>query len=88
MKNNIVSIPIKNINLEEGEQFDLKKVSLRLLTDGAVSSHGLFIDEVALSTISSTIDKKPILCAYEEDENGNKTDFKFYRNRLFTISFF
>ena len=76
MKDKIVSIPIKNINLEEGEQFDLKKVSLRLLTDGAVSSHGLFIDEVALSTISSTIDKKPILCAYEEDENGNKTDFK------------
>ena len=76
MKDNIVSIPVKNINLEEGEQFDLKKVSLRLLTDGAVSSHGLFIDEVALSTISSTIDKKPILCAYEEDENGNKTDFK------------
>ena len=29
----------------------------------------------ALSTISSTIDKKPILCAYEEDEDGNKTDF-------------
>ena len=48
MKDKIVSIPIKNINLEEGEQFDLKKVSLRLLTDGAVSSHGLFIDEVCI----------------------------------------
>lgn len=76
MKNRVVSVPINSIKLEENEQLDLKKVSLSLLKDGAVATHGIYIEEESLATIQSSIGNKPILCAYETDEDGNKTDFK------------
>ena len=76
MKGKTISIPIKNITMEENEQYDLKKVSLKLLKDGAVASHGLYMDEECLSTIGNSVHLKPILCAYETDDEGNKSDFK------------
>ena len=76
MKDKVFSIPLKNITLESNEQYDLKKVSLKLLKDGAVASHGLYIDTECLNTMQNSINLKPILCAYETDDEGNKTDFK------------
>lgn len=75
MKNKIISIPLKNVQFEADEQFDLKKVSLNLFSEGVVPSHGLYIEKETLESLKDTINLKPILCAYEVDEEGNKTDF-------------
>lgn len=75
MKGKTISIPIKTITMEADEQYDLKKVSLKLLKSGAVPSHGLYMNEECLETIRNSIHLKPILCAYEKDEDGNETDF-------------
>lgn len=75
MKDKIVSIPVKQVHFEADNQFDLTKVSFYLLSEGAVKSHGLYMELDSLNSISNSIDLKPILCAYETDEDGNKTDF-------------
>lgn len=76
MKNEVISIPIKRVNMETYDQYDLTKVSFNLLSEGAVQSHGLYMEKGSLDSISESINLKPILCAYETNEEGDKTDFK------------
>lgn len=77
MKGKVVSLPIKKISFsEENKQKDLTKVILQVCKSGEVSSHGLFIEEDSLLLSQESIKNKPLLCAYEIDEEGNKTDFK------------
>lgn len=77
MKGQIISLPIQNINFSEvEEQDDLKKVTLQVCKAGTVPSHGLFIENDAIVNAQESIKNKPILCAYEVDEDGNKTDFQ------------
>lgn len=77
MKGKVVSLPIKNISFsEENKQKDLTKVILQVCKAGEVPSHGLFIEEDSLLLSQESIKNKPLLCAYEVDEDGNKTDFK------------
>ena len=77
MKGQVISLPIQNINFSEvEEQDDLKKVTLQVCKAGVVPSHGLFIENDAITNAQESIKNKPILCAYEVDEDGNKTDFQ------------
>lgn len=72
-----VSLPISKIHFSEvNNQADLTKVTLMVCKNGEVESHGLFIEEESLSMSEESIRNKPLLCAYEIDEYGNKTDFK------------
>jgi hypothetical protein len=43
---------------------------------GTVPSHQLFIENDAIINAQESIKNKPILCAYEVDNEGNKTDFQ------------
>lgn len=77
MKGKVVSLPIKKISFsEENTQSDLTKVILQVCKSGEVTSHGLYFEEESLSLAQESIKNKPLLCAYEIDEEGNKTDFK------------
>lgn len=77
MSGQVISLPIQNIKFSEiEEQDDLKKVTLQVCKAGVVPSHQLFIENDAIINAQESIKNKPILCAYEVDENGNKTDFK------------
>lgn len=77
MKEQVISLPIQNIKFSEiDEQDDLKKVTLQVCKAGTVPSHGLFIENDAIINAQESIKNKPILCAYEVDEDGNKTDFQ------------
>ena len=77
MNGQVISLPIQNINFStEDEQDDLKKVTLQICKAGTVPSHGLFIENDAIINAQESIKNKPILCAYEVDEEGNKTDFQ------------
>lgn len=72
-----VSLPISKVKFSEvSDQSDLTKVTLMVCKDGEVESHGLFIEEDSLAISEDSIKNKPLLCAYEVDNNGNKTDFK------------
>lgn len=80
MNGKMFSLPIKNVNFSN-EVYDdgqLKKVTLMVCAEGLVEDRGIFIEK---SAIQSAIDNKslynkPILCAYEVDNEGNKTDFQ------------
>ena len=77
MKGKVVSLPIKKISFsEENNQPDLTKVILQVCKSGEVTSHGLYFEEESLALSEASIKNKPLLCAYEIDEDGNKTDFK------------
>lgn len=77
MKNKMFSLPITKINFSyNSEQNDLRKVRLQVCKSGLVPSHNLIIEEEALICSEDSIKNKPILCAYEVDDEGNKTDFQ------------
>ena len=74
---NIISLPINNITFEESDKITgLYGTILKICKDGYVDSHNLYIDKEAIESAWDTIKNKPILCAYEVDEEGNKVDFK------------
>lgn len=72
----IISIPIKNINFSETEDKYKLPVTLEICKEGFVPCHNLIIEKSAIEKASDTIVDVPLLCAYEIDEEGNKTDFK------------
>ena len=74
---NIISLPINNIIFEESDKITgLYGTILKICKDGYVASHNLYIDKEAIESAWDTIKNKPILCAYEVDEEGDKIDFK------------
>lgn len=73
---NNLRIPISDINFSDDiNQFDLRKVTLKICKETVVASKGLYIEDSAISNAQNTIYNKPILCAYEITD-GEKTDFK------------
>ena len=77
LKGKVISLPIKKISFsDEQNQSDLTKVSLQVCRDGEVPSHNIYIEKEALPLAQESIKNKPLLCAYEVDDEGNKIDFK------------
>lgn len=75
MIGNIISLPINDIKFSEDNEFD-KKVVLKVCKEGLVPSHNIYIEKSSIEGALESIYNRPILCAYEEDENGEKVDFK------------
>lgn len=77
MKNKIISLPIKNILFsdEVADDKQLRKVTLQICKEGLVPTHNLIIEKSAIEGAKESIYNKPLLCAYEVDDDGNKTDF-------------
>lgn len=77
MKDKIISLPIRNISFSDDVVDDgqLRKVTLQICKEGLVPSHQLYIEKSAIEDAQESIYNKPLLCAYETDTDGNKTDF-------------
>ncbi|MEG2289640.1 MAG: hypothetical protein RSC24_06695 [Clostridium sp.] len=77
IKGKPVSLPINKIKFtEDSNQPDLSKVKLMVCKSGEVPSHNMFIEKESLVMSEDSIKNKPLLCAYEVDDDGNKVDFK------------
>lgn len=78
LKNKIISLPVKNISFSDDvyEDGQLRKVTLYICKEGYVPSHQLTIEKSAIENAKDSIVNKPLLCAYEVDNDGNKTDFQ------------
>lgn len=76
MNNKILSIPINNFELtNEVNEEGLRKVKLYVCKDGIVPSHEMFIEKDAIIQAKDSLKNRPLLCAYEVDDEGSKVDF-------------
>jgi len=80
---NIISIPITRLEKNrkvvfENVQSDLTPVKLYVCCTGKVPSHDIYFEKKAIESdeAKNSIKNKPLLCAYEKDEQGKPTDFK------------
>lgn len=79
MNGKIVSLPIDSISFSDNDiNEELRKVTLKVCKEGLVPSHNLILtkDGIQNAMNNESIINKPLLCAYEVDKDGEKTDFK------------
>lgn len=69
------SIPISQYTIEDYEKKDLIKVKLNICHEGA-NPNGSFFEPSSLVKAQDSIKNKPIIAAYEINEDGEKQDFK------------
>lgn len=83
MDKKVFSIPIKNISFEDiaNDQDDLVPVKLQICHDRE-NPNGSYFETDSLLKAKDSISNKPIVCAYEVDDDNEKSDFMGHEKSL------